>query len=223
MSLVLHYHPLSSYCWKVLIGLDELGVPYETAEVNFVDPQARAAFERLWPTAKIPLLEDRDTGRVVPETSIQLEYADRNGRLLPADPETRLAVRLWDRVFDNYVMTPMSSIVADRIRGPDKHDADLVAQRRAELQKAYRMIDAHMAGRTWAAGDDFSLADCAAAPSLFYAVVIEPPSEDLPNLTAYRDRLLARPSVAKAIDGARPVFQYFPFRDQLPDAYRPDA
>lgn len=221
MSLVLHYHPLSSYCWKVLIGLEEAGVPFEAEMVNLGDPEARAAFGRLWPTGKIPLLEDRAAGRVVPETSIMLEYADRHGRLLPADPEARLEARLWDRVFDNYVMTPMGRIVADRIRGQDKHDPDYVAARRAELQKAYVMIDGHMAGRTWAAGEAFSLADCAAAPSLFYALVIEPAASDLPNLAAYHDRLLARPSVAKAIDGARQWFQYFPFQDQLPAQYRP--
>jgi glutathione S-transferase len=220
MSLLLHHHPLSSYCWKVMIGLDEAGVPHEAVEINIGDPEAKAAFERLWPTAKIPLLEDRDAGRVVPETSIMLEYADRGGRLLPSDPEARLEARLWDRLFDNYVMTPMGRIVADRLRPEAERDAVDAAARRAELQKAYAMIDGHMASRTWAAGDDFSLADCAAAPSLFYATVIEPPAGDMPNLRAYLDRLLARPSVAKVIDRARPVFQYFPFAGQLPAQYR---
>lgn len=219
MSLILHYHPLSSYCWKVLIGLEEARVPFEAEMVNLGDPEARAAFGRLWPTGKIPLLEDRAAGRVVPETSIMLEYADRDGRLLPADPEARLEVRLWDRVFDNYVMTPMGRIVADRIRAAPGYDAEAVAGWRAELQKAYAMVDAHMAGRTWSADKDFSLADCAAAPSLFYALVIEPAASDLRNLVAYHDRLMARPSVARAIDGARPWFRYFPYRDQLPAEY----
>ena len=123
-------------------------------------------------------------------------------------------------MFDNYVMTPMGRIVADRIRSAPGYDAEAVAGWRAELQKAYAMVDGHMAGRTWAAGDDFSLADCAAAPSLFYATVIESPARDLPNLKAYLNRLLARPSVTKAIDGARSWFQYFPFADQLPEGYR---
>lgn len=217
MSLVLHYHPLSSYCWKVQIGLYELGAPFEARVVNLGDPQLRAAFEALWPTAKIPLLEDG--ARVVPETSVQLEYLDRRfgGGLLPADPDARLEARVWDRVFDNYVMTPMQKIVADRLRADETKDPQGVAEARALLQRAYGMIEARFAGggRTWTASEDFGLADCAAAPALFYAHLLEPFGER-PALTAYFERLLARPSVARVLDEARPVFQYFPYRERLP-------
>ena len=217
MSLVLHYHPLSSYCWKVQIGLYELGAPFEARVVNLGDPQLRAAFEALWPTAKIPLLEDG--GRVVPETSVQLEYLDQRfgGGLLPADPDARLEARVWDRVFDNYVMTPMQKIVADRLRADEAKDPQGVAEARALLQMAYGMIEARFAGggRTWAASEDFGLADCAAAPALFYAHLLEPLGER-PALAAYLERLLARPSVARVLDEARPVFQYFPYRERLP-------
>jgi glutathione S-transferase len=217
MSLVLHYHPLSSYCWKVQIGLYELGAQFEARVVNLGDPQLRAAFEALWPTAKIPLLEDG--GRVVPETSVQLEYLDRRfgGGLLPADPDARLEARVWDRVFDNYVMTPMQKIVADRLRAGEAKDPQGVAEARALLQMAYGMIEARFEGgaRTWVAGEDFGLADCAAAPSLFYAHLLEPFGER-PALAAYLERLLARPSVARVLDEARPVFQYFPYRERLP-------
>lgn len=217
MSLVLHYHPLSSYCWKVQIGLYELGAPFEARVVNLGDPQLRAAFEALWPTAKIPLLEDG--GRVVPETSVQLEYLDQRfgGGLLPADADERLEARVWDRVFDNYVMTPMQKVVADRLRADGAKDPQGVAEARALLQMAYGMIEARFAdgSRIWAAGEGFGLADCAAAPSLFYAHMLEPFGER-PALAAYLERLLARPSVARVLDEARPVFQYFPYRERLP-------
>jgi glutathione S-transferase len=218
VTLVLHAHPLSSYCWKVLIGLYELGAPFEARTVDLGDPAARAAFVAMWPTAKIPLLQDGD--RVVPETSIQLEYLDRRfgGRLLSADPDARLEARLWDRVFDNYVMTPMQQIVADRLRPEDAKDPLGVAQARGQLQTAYGMVEARFVGdaRAWAAGEDFGLADCAAAPSLFYAHLVEPFGEDRPALAAYLERLIARPSVARVLAEARPVFQYFPYRERLP-------
>ena len=219
MTLVLHYHPLSSYCWKVLIGLYELEAPFEARMVNLGDPGDRAAYAGLWPTAKIPLLQD--AGRIVPETSIQLEYLDRRfggGRLLPGDPQACLEARLWDRLFDNYVMTPMQKIVADHLRTDDAKDPSGTAEARALLQTAYGMIEARLSGEgcAWVAGSDFGLADCAAAPSLFYAHLLEPFGEDRPALAAYFERLVARPSVARVLNEARPVFQFFPYRERLP-------
>ncbi|HEX2559467.1 glutathione S-transferase family protein [Phenylobacterium sp.] len=220
MSLVLHLHPLSSYCWKVLIGLYELGAPFEPRMVNLGDADARAAFAALWPTGKIPLLEDVAAGRVIPETSIMLEYVDARSagpaQLLPEAVSARLDARLWDRLFDNYVMTPMQKIVADRLRPEGAKDPQGVKEARAMLAMAYGMIDARMAGRDWPAGEAFSLADCAAAPALFYASIVEPIPAGLPHLPAYFERLLARPSVARAIDEARPWFQYYPYREDMP-------
>lgn len=221
MPPILHLHPLSSYCWKVLIALYETGAAFTPQVIDHGDPEALAAFQGLWATAKIPLLEDRGRGRVVPETSIIIEYLDAfqesGRRMLPADADERLQARLWDRLFDLYVMTPMQRIVAERIRhGAETSEGEAATTERLGLQKAYAMVDAHMAGRTWAAGDRFCLADCAAAPALFYALVIERSAEDLPHLAAYYERLMARPSVRRAIEEAGPWFQYFPFKDQLP-------
>lgn len=225
MSLVLHYHPLSSYCWKVLIGLYERGTPFEARMVNLGDPEAVAAYKALWPTGKIPLLQDEATGEVVPETSIQLEWLDGHapgsGALLPGEAEARLEARLWDRLFDSYVMTPLQKIVGDRLRPEGGHDPHGVAEARATLSMAYDMIEARMAGRAWPAGERFGVADCAAAPALFYAGIVEPWGRARPNLDAYFERLLARPSVARAIEEARPWFKYFPYRDQLPERFAP--
>ncbi|MCX7586426.1 glutathione S-transferase family protein [Phenylobacterium sp. 58.2.17] len=217
MSLVLHFHPLSSYCHKVLIGLYERGTPFEARVVDFSQPQAREQFEALWPTAKIPLLVDGD--RAVPETSIQLEYLDAHypgPSMLPAEPEARLEARLWDRVFDQYVMTPMQKIVADRLRAEGEKDPRGVANAREMLAMAYGLIDGHMAGRSWAAGEAFSLADCAAAPALFYAGIVAPWGEEQGALGAYFERLVARPSVARTLAEARPFFEYFPYRELMP-------
>lgn len=217
MSLVLHFHPLSSYCHKVLVGLYERGTPFEARVVDLSQPEKRAEFEALWPTAKIPLLVDG--ARAVPETSIMLEYLDAHypgPPMLPADAEARLEARLWDRLFDQYVMTPMQKIVADRLRAEGEKDPRGVANAREMLAMAYRMIDRHMAGRTWAAGEAFSLADCAAAPALFYAGIIAPWGEEQVELAGYFERLVARPSVARSIDEARPFFDYFPYRELMP-------
>jgi glutathione S-transferase len=222
MALKLHSHPLSSYSWKVLIALHEKGLPFEAPMIDFGDPAARAAFESLWPTAKIPLLED--DGRIIPETSIQIEYLDSHhpGRivLLPAQAEARLEVRLWDRLFDLYVMNPMQDFVGQLLRPEAERDGATLAKSRGDLITAYRMIEDRIGDRTWAAGEDFSMADCAAAPALFYAAIVQPFPDDSPRLSAYFERLLARPSVERVIAEARPFFQYFPLRDAMPGRFR---
>ena len=220
MSLILHSHPLSSYCHKVLIALYENNTPFTAEMVNFGDPAARAAYAALWPTAKIPLLQDTGRGHIVPETSIMIEYLDRHypgaQPLLPKDPATALEARLWDRVFDCYVMTPMQRFVGERLRPEAERDPRAVPDSQNTLATAYGMIDRHMATRTFAAGDAFSIADCAAAPALFYAGIIVPFPETHKHLGAYFERLMARPSVARVITEARPFFQYFPFKELLP-------
>ncbi len=218
MALTLHYHPLSSYCHKVLIALDELGLEAELRMVNLGDPAARAAYAELWPTAKIPLLVD--AGRVVPETSIQIEHLQlhhaRDGRrLIPDDREAALDVRLWDRLFDLHVMTPMNVHTSNLLCPAERRDPVAVEEATGKLQMAYALIDRQLEGRTWITGEVFTLADCAAAPSLFYAIAYVPPAAGLQRLTGYFDRLMARPSVARAVDQARPWFQYFPGRAGL--------
>lgn len=214
----LHYHPLSSYCHKVLIAADVLGVELDKRLLNLGDPAERAAYQALWPTAKMPLLVDR--GRPIPETSIIIEHLQhhhaRPGRtLIPHDPGAALDVRLWDRLFDLYVMTPMQALTADLLRPEGERDAYGVARAREGLSSAYAFIDRHLEGRTWVAGDAFSMADCAAAPALFYAVAYVPLSPQHVHLAAYFERLLAHPSVALTIDQARPYFKFFPGRAGL--------
>lgn len=224
MSLTLHYHPLSSYCWKALIALYENGAPFEAQVVNLGDPGARAAYAALWPTAKIPLLVDGE--RVVPETSIQIEYLDRHHpgatRLLPDDFEAQLEVRLWDRVFDLHVMTPMQRFIAQQLRPEAERDAPTLASTVADLGLAYDLIESRLGDRPWAAGEAFSMADCAAAPALFHAAIIRPFSPEHTRLAAYFVRLLARPSVWRCIVEARPVFQYYPLRHALPARFLAD-
>lgn len=217
MSLTLHYHPLSSHCWKLLIALAEKGLAVDLRTVNLGDPAARAAHAALWPTAKIPLLVDGE--RVVPETSIQMEYLDHHhpgaARLLPGDFDAQLDVRLWDRLFDQYVMDPMQRYVAQVLRPPEARDALAMAAHEEALGHAYDLIEARRGPHTWATGETFTMADCSAAPALFYASVIRPFSTSHPQLAAYYERLLARPSVAAAIAQARPWFAYYPLRERL--------
>lgn len=224
MPLTLHYHPLSSYCWKVLIALYENGAPFEARLVNLGDPAARATYAGLWPTAKIPLLVDGE--RVVPETSIQIEYLDRRhpGRvqLLPDDFEAQLDVRLWDRVFDLHVMTPMQRFIGQQLRPEAERDAATLTSTVYDLGMAYDLIESRLGERTWAAGESFTMADCAAAPALFYAAIVRPFSPGHTKLSAYFERLLARPSVWRCIVEARPVFQYYPLRHALPARFLAD-
>ncbi|AYC31857.1 glutathione S-transferase family protein [Pseudomonas cavernae] len=208
----LYAHPFSSYCQKVLIALYENELPFELCQLGPDNPAVAAEHAALWPLKRMPLLLDR--GRTVPESSIIIEYLDLHHpgpvRMLPADPRAALDVRLLDRFFDNYVMTPMQKFVFDSFRDEDQHDRQGVADAGALLDTAYAWLDAHMAEREWAAGDTFGLADCAAAPALFYADWVRPIDTAFANLRAYRQRLLARPSFARAVDEARPYRELFP-------------
>jgi glutathione S-transferase len=214
MSLILHYHPLASFCWKVLIALYENGTAFEPKLVNPGDPESRAAFAALWPVAKMPVLEDRARGAVVPETSPIIDYLDAYHpgpvRFVPAEPERARQVRLWDRIYDYYVQAPMQKIVGDRIRPEDRRDAFGVEEARALLATALTVVEHEVAGKAWAAGDDFTLADCAAAPALFYADKVMPLAGVYPNALALLERLKSRPSFARVLDEAQPYFQYFP-------------
>lgn len=212
MSPTLYAHPFSAYCQKVLIALYENGTPFTLRLLGPEDPEAAAEWAALWPLKRMPVLVDE--GRPVMESSIIIEHLGlhRPGpvRLLPEDARAALPVRMMDRFFDNYVATPMQAIVFDRIRREEDRDPHGVAQARGRLDNAYAWLDGILAGRTWAAGDAFSLADCAAAPALFYADWTHPIGEAFANVRAYRNRLLARPSFARAVEEARPYRPLFP-------------
>ncbi len=220
MARTLHYHPLSSYCHKVLIALYELDLPFDAKLYNPGNPAERDAFVALWPTGKMPVLVD--DGRVVPESSIIIEHLDRGrARLLPSDDEACLNVRLWDRLFDAYVMTPVQAIVGDRLRAEPDRDPVGVANAKRALATAYDLIESRMGGGPWAAGATFTLADCAAAPALFYAATLVPFPAANTTLTPYFERLLARPSVARVLEEAKPFFQFYPYREALPARFLP--
>jgi glutathione S-transferase len=214
MSLVYHYHPLSSFCWKPLIALYENGTLFTPKLVDLGDPESRAAFAALWPIAKMPVLEDERHGLAIAETSIIIDYLDRHhrgpARFVPEDPDRAREVRLWDRIYDLYVQLPMQKIVGDRLRPEGGHDPFGVAEARTLLATALGLVESHMAGRRWTAGDDFTMADCAAAPALFYADKVMALAGIYPNALALLDRLKARPSFARVLDEAEPWFQYFP-------------
>ena len=214
MTLRLHAHPLSSYCWKVLIALYENGAPFEFAMLDLGDAARAAAFAELWPISKMPVLEDTETGLVLPETTIIIEHLDHvlpgATRFVPADWEHARDVRFWDRFYDNYVMTPMNTIVFNRLRPADQKDPLGVEQARKMLRTAYAVAEARMAERTWAAGDGFTLADCAAAPALHYAEKVERFTANYPAVAAYLARLEARPSFARTLKEAEPYAAYFP-------------
>ncbi|HEX6376568.1 MAG TPA: glutathione S-transferase family protein [Allosphingosinicella sp.] len=212
--LTLHYHPFSSYCQKVLVALYERDVPFERNIVDLADPAQKAALERLWPMGKFPVLRDEAPGATVPESSLIVEYLDRVHRgpppMVPADPGAAREVHLWDRFFDHYVETPMQKAVADNFRPEGRRDPHGVEEARALLAKAYATLDDALAdGRSWAAGDAFSLADCGAGPALFYANIVQPIA-GRPRVEAYYARLLARPAFARAVDEARPYRHFFP-------------
>ena len=219
MTLSLYAHPLSSYCWKVLTALYENGTDFELRMLSQDDPATAAEFKALWPIGKFPLLKDSARDRIVPESSIIIDYLDQHypgpGRLIPADPDLARQVRLADRFYDLHVHDPMQRIVSDLLRPDGAKDPLGVEQARARLDTAYDMIEADMASKTgatktWAVGEAFSLADCAAGPALFYGDFQHPVGKGRPNTLAYLERLKARPSLARAMKEAQPYMAMVP-------------
>jgi glutathione S-transferase len=214
MSLKLYFHPLSSFCQKTLIALYENDTAFEPHIVDLMAEDSRAAFKRIWPIGKFPVLRDDAKDRTIPESSMIIEYLAQHypGRtqLVPADPDLALETRMRDRFYDLYVNVPMQKIVTDRLRPAGRNDPHGVEEAKALLQTACGLLEEEMARRTWAIGDAFSMADCAAAPSLFYADAITPFAGTYDNLSAYLGRLMARPSFARALEEAQPYFALFP-------------
>jgi glutathione S-transferase len=214
MSLKLYFHPLASFCQKVLIAFYENDTPFEPHIVDLADETSRADFTRIWPIARFPVLRDDAKDRTVPESSIIIEYLAQHypGRrqLVPADPDLARQTRLRDRFYDLYVNVPMQKVVTDRLRPAGRNDPHGVEEAKALLRTACGMLDQEMAARTWAMGDAFSMADCAAAPALFYANMVMPFGDAHRHAAGYLGRLMERPSFARALEEARPYLGLVP-------------
>lgn len=214
MSLKLYFHPLSSFCQKALVALYENDTPFEPVIVDLFDAKSSAALKAIWPIGRFPVLRDEANDRTVPESSIIIEYLDQHypGRtqLVPADAELARQMRLQDRFYDLYVNVPMQKVVTDKLRPSGKNDPYGVEAARTLLHTACSMIEQEMATKTWATGDAFTMADCAAAPALFYANMLTPLGDTYPNTAAYLRRLMDRPSFARAIKEAQPYFALVP-------------
>jgi glutathione S-transferase len=214
MTLKLYFHPLSSFCQKALVALYENDTPFKPVIVDLGDPAQRDALLTLWPIGKFPVLRDEARDQTIPESNIIIEYLAQyypgKMQLVPADADLAWQTRLRDRFYDLYVNEPMQKIVGGRRHPADAKHPHGVEQAKARLAGAYAMIEAQMAGQTWAMGDAFTMADCAAAPALFYANLVLPFGEAHKNVAAYFERLTARASFARAVNEAKPYFHLFP-------------
>jgi glutathione S-transferase len=208
--LTLYGHPLSSYCWKALIALYENETPFT---LHLLDQSTWGDYAKRWPVARMPALEDSGRGAFVPEASIIIEYLDQHHRgatrFIPDDADAAREVRLWDRFFDNYVQTPMQKIVGDRLRPEGRKDAQGVEDATRMIATSYDVLERQLGERAFAAGDSFSMVDCAAAPALYYAAR-NAPIDGHPNSAAYLERLKQRPSFARVLKEAEPYFHLYP-------------
>lgn len=214
MSLTLYFHPFSSFCQKAVIALYENETPFEKRLIDFADASDEDALRKIWPIRKFPVLVDNARDRVMPEATAIIEYLAVHypgaAKLIPENPDLAMRARLNDRIFDNYVAAPMQKIVLDRIRPEGNRDGFGVEEARGVLATALAIVDKEVAGKTWALGDDFTLADCAAAPALVYADTIIPLAGAYPNVAAYLARLKKRPSFERALAEAEPYWKNFP-------------
>ncbi len=220
--LKLYYLPFASFCHKALIALYEKEIDFEPVFIDLGDPEHRARLASVWPMMKFPVLRDEAAVRIIPESSLIIEYLDEiapnRARMIPENPKAALQARLWDRFFDGFVSVNVTKIVTDRFRTEGQGDSQGVAQAEATIRQALGLFEREIAGREWAIGNQFSLADCAAAPALFYAGLIVP-LDGFPEVRAYFERLLARPSFARVVEEARPYRPLMP----LPWPHAPAA
>ncbi len=218
--LKLYYHPFASFCQKALIALYEKDMAFQPVFIDLGDPEHRARLKSVWPMMKFPVLRDEGAARIIPESSLIIEYLDElvpeRARIIPEDARGALQARMWDRFFDGFVAVNVTKIVVDRLRPEGRGDPDGVAQAEAQIVQALELFEREIAGREWAIGNRFSLADCAAAPALFYAGTIVP-LERYPHVRDYFGRLLARPSFARVVEEARPYRGLFPL--PWPESY----
>jgi glutathione S-transferase len=212
VALKLYLHPLSSYCHKALLAFYENAIEFEP---EIVAGSNRAAFLQLWPLGKFPVLWDASRNQLVRESSIIIEYLAVHYpgpvQLIPRDADRACDVRFWDRFFDNYLHTPAQKFAADRLRPADQRDPYGLEEAKAAYRTGLDFFEAHIRGKLWVAGDELSMADCAAGPALFYGERFYGPFRAThPNAMAYLDRLMARPSYARALREAQPYMHMVP-------------
>ena len=214
MALTLYMHPLSSYCHKALIALYENAIAFTPQVVNLGDPVARDNFRKLWPIGRFPVLRDDARDQTIPESTSIIEYLAQYYpgplQLIPDERQLAARVRSTDRFYDLYVHDPLQKIVGDKLRPADGHDPIGVNEARERLRTALRIADSEMAARRWAVGELFSMADCAAAPPLFFINKMMPLAGEFPHVSAYLERLMKRPSYARALVEAQPFLALFP-------------
>ena len=215
MALTLYFHPLSSFCQKALIALYENGTPFTPQKVDLMDEKENADFKLLWPVGKFPVLRDEKNGKTIPESTSIIEYLAQHYpgpvQLVPKDPDAALTVRAQDRFYDLNVHLLTQKVITDRLRPAGQNDTFGVEHARGLLQTTLGIIDKDMAKKTWAAGETFTMADCAAAPTLFYTNrAVKPLAGTFDNVAAYLDRLMKRPSYARALKEAEPFLKYVP-------------
>ncbi|MQW86535.1 glutathione S-transferase family protein [Sinorhizobium saheli] len=212
MTLALYGHPFASFVWKPLIALYERGVSFTFKMIDPDHPENQAKIAALSPTGQFPALVDGD--REVTQSNAVIEYLDLfhgNGTpMIPEDRRQALEARMMADVFDDYVHVPMQRIVGDALRKKEERDPRGVADAHAQMERCYAWLEPRLQGKDWAACGSFTIADCAAAPALFYGDWVHPIAERYPTLAAYRARLLSRPSVARVVDEARPYRSFFP-------------
>ena len=215
MALTLYFHPLSSFCQKALIALYENGTPFTPQKVDLMDEKENSAFKQIWPVGKFSVLRDEKNGKTIPESTSIIEYLARHYpgsvQLVPKDADQALTVRAQDRFYDLNVHLLTQKVITDRLRPAGQNDTFGCGHTRALLQTALGIVDKDMARKTWAAGEAFTMADCAAAPSLFYYnMAVTPLAGSFDNVAAYLDRLVKRPSYARALKEAEPFLKYVP-------------
>jgi glutathione S-transferase len=214
VSLTLYLHPLSSFCHKVLIALYESSIPFEPRVVDLGDPVSREAFRKLWPFAQFPVVADAARSQTIPESSVIIDYLALHYpgpvQLIPDDPEQALRVRAADRFYDLHLHEPMQKVVGDKLRPANGHDPIGVEHAWEQMRTALRIADGELANQRWAVGDQFSMADCAAGPPLFFTNIMLPLAREFPHVSAYLKRLTARPSYARVLEEAKPYLSMFP-------------
>ena len=214
MALTLYMHPLSSFCHKALIALYENAIAFTPQVVDLGDPVARDNFRKVWPIGKFPVLRDAARDQTIPESTSIIEYLEQHYpgpvKLIPEEPQLAARVRSADRFYDLHVHAPLQKLVGDKLRPADGHDPIGVNEAREQLRTALRIADSEMATRRWAVGELFSMADCAAAPPLFFINKMLPLAGEFPHVSAYLERLMKRPSYARALVEAQPFLALFP-------------